>query len=218
MHSVSEENYIKALYHLQNGDQLVSTNDIANSMETKASSVTDMLKKLADKSLIDYIPYKGCKLTKSGQHCATQIIRKHRLWELFLVEKLNFNWDEVHEVAEQLEHIQSRKLVDEIDKLLDYPKHDPHGDPIPDPEGNYEIIQQTALSNLKKGDTGIINGVVDTSSNFLNYLDKHKIQLGSTIRVIDYEDFDQSFIIQTAHKTIHISQQIASNIYLKVNT
>lgn len=216
MHSVSEENYIKAIYHLQGGDTLVSTNDIAGSMRTKASSVTDMLKKLADKKLVTYIPYQGSKLTASGLHCATQIIRKHRLWELFLVEKLNFAWDEVHEVAEQLEHIQSRKLIDEIDKLLDYPKHDPHGDPIPDTHGNYELVQQITLSQLKKGDKGIINGVVDTSSPFLNYLDKHKIQLGSAVEVIEQESYDQSFIIKTANKEIHISKSIADNLYLKI--
>lgn len=214
MHSVSEENYIKTIHHIQVGEQLVSTNEIAAKMNTKASSVTDMLKKLADKNLAEYIPYKGARLTKSGVDCANQIIRKHRLWEVFLVEKLDFSWDEVHEVAEQLEHIQSRKLIDELDKHLGFPRQDPHGDPIPDQNGDYEKIVQTPLSKLSKGNTGRITGVMDTSKDFLKYLDKHKIELGSSIEILEREDFDGSLLIKTDHKTLHISQHIASNLYL----
>lgn len=215
MHSVSEENYIKAIYHLQDGDQLVSTNDIAGRMNTKASSVTDMLKKLADKDLAEYIPYKGTRLTQNGRDCATQIIRKHRLWEVFLVEKLNFSWDEVHEVAEQLEHIQSRKLIDEIDKLLEYPKYDPHGDPIPDADGNFEKTKKTALSQLHKGQKGVLTGVLDTSTRFLKYLDKHHIELGTQIELLEKESFDGSCYIKTDFKELHISKTIADNLYLK---
>ncbi|SCY30907.1 iron (metal) dependent repressor, DtxR family [Nonlabens sp. Hel1_33_55] len=214
MHSVSEENYIKAIYHLQKGTALVSTNEIAGEMNTKASSVTDMLKRLADKNLAEYIPYKGSRLTKSGIDCANQIVRKHRLWEVFLVEKLDFTWDEVHDVAEQLEHIQSRKLIDELDKHLGFPRKDPHGDPIPDRDGNYEEVQQIQLSKLTKGDQGTITGVIDTSSSFLKYLDKHQIELGSHIEVLEREEFDGSFVIKTDYKTLHISQAIANNIYL----
>jgi len=218
MHSVSEENYIKAIHHLQKGEQLVSTNDIAGKMNTKASSVTDMLKKLADKNLAEYVPYKGTRLTASGVDCANQIIRKHRLWEVFLVEKLDFTWDEVHDVAEQLEHIQSRKLIDELDKHLGFPRQDPHGDPIPDRDGNYEKVKQVQLSKLQKGDSGTITGVIDTSTHFLKYLDKHEMQLGSSIEILEREDFDESFLIKTDHKTLHISQSIASNIYLRTNS
>ena len=214
MHSVSEENYIKAIYHLQKGTALVSTNEIAGEMNTKASSVTDMLKRLADKNLAEYIPYKGSRLTKNGIDCANQIVRKHRLWEVFLVEKLDFTWDEVHDVAEQLEHIQSRKLIDELDKHLGFPRKDPHGDPIPDRDGNYEEVQQIQLSKLTKGDQGTITGVIDTSSSFLKYLDKHQIELGSHIEVLECEEFDGSFVIKTDYKTLHISQAIANNIYL----
>ncbi|BAO54996.1 metal-dependent transcriptional regulator [Nonlabens marinus] len=218
MHSVSEENYIKAIHHLQKRSELVSTNDIAGKMNTKASSVTDMLKKLADKNLAVYVPYKGARLTQNGVDCANQIVRKHRLWEVFLVEKLDFSWDEVHDVAEQLEHIQSRKLIDELDKHLGFPRQDPHGDPIPDSEGNYEKVKQVQLSKLEKGATGTITGVIDTSKDFLKYLDKHQIQLGSSIEILEREDFDESFTIKTDHKTLHISQNIANNIYLKTNS
>lgn len=218
MHSVSEENYIKAIYHLQEGQSLVSTNEIARRMNTKASSVTDMIKKLADKNLAEYIPYKGARLTQNGVKCANQIIRKHRLWEVFLVEKLDFSWDEVHEVAEQLEHIQSQKLIDQLDKHLDFPKKDPHGDPIPDSNGNYEVISKTLLSQLQKGDKGTLVGVIDTSSNFLNYLDKHNIQLGTQMIVMEREDFDNSFTLQVNSKLLQVSQQIADNLYLKTTS
>lgn len=218
MHSVSEENYIKAIFHLQDGKMLVSTNEIAGRMNTKASSVTDMLKKLSDKKLAEYIPYKGARLTENGVRCANQIIRKHRLWEVFLVEKLDFSWDEVHEVAEQLEHIQSQKLIDQLDKHLDYPKKDPHGDPIPDSNGNYEVINKTLLSQLTAGDKGTLVGVIDTSSNFLNYLDKHNIQLGTQITVMEREDFDNSFTLQVNSKLLQVSQQIADNLYLKITS
>ncbi|WP_438961591.1 metal-dependent transcriptional regulator [Nonlabens sp.] len=218
MHSVSEENYIKAIYHLQDGDALVSTNDIAGRMNTKASSVTDMLKKLADKQLAEYVPYKGSRLTTAGINCAMQIIRKHRLWEVFLVEKLNFSWDEVHEVAEQLEHIQSRKLIDQLDQLLDHPKYDPHGDPIPDAQGNYEQPKHTQLSQLQINDTGVLAGVLDTSTRFLQYLDKHHIELGTQITVLEHEEFDGSFIIKTTQKTLPISKTVADQLYLKLSS
>ncbi len=218
MHSVSEENYIKAIYHLQQDSGLVSTNSIAAQMNTKASSVTDMLKKLADKQLAEYVPYKGTRLTQAGVDCANQIVRKHRLWEVFLVEKLDFSWDEVHEVAEQLEHIQSRKLTDELDKLLGFPKQDPHGDPIPDKYGNYEKVVLIPLSNMTVGDKGILTHVLDTSSSFLRYLDKHKITIGSFIEILEQEEFDNSFLIKTQHDTLYISEQIAQNLFLKTSS
>ena len=218
MHSVSEENYIKAIHHLQEGDELVSTNEIANQMHTKASSVTDMLKKLSDKGLAEYIPYKGSRLTASGMDCANQIVRKHRLWEVFLVEKLHFTWDEVHDVAEQLEHIQSRKLIDELDKHLGFPKQDPHGDPIPDRHGNYEKIQQIPLAQMQKGDKGRLTNVLDSSKSFLKYLDKHHIEIGSAIEVLEREDFDNSFLIKTDQKELHLSIDIARNLFLKTSS
>lgn len=216
MHSISEENYIKAIYHLQDGKALVSTNEIAGRMNTKASSVTDMLKKLADKKLAEYVPYKGARLTDNGVQCANQIIRKHRLWEVFLVEKLDFSWDEVHDVAEQLEHIQSQKLIDQLDKHLGFPKKDPHGDPIPDRHGNYEKTNKTILSKLKKGDKGTLIGLIDSSKNFLKYLDKQHMKLGTSIEIIEYEEFDLSYTIKVNESPLQISKQIADNLYIKL--
>jgi DtxR family Mn-dependent transcriptional regulator len=132
----SEENYLRAIYHLgRDGDGYVSTNAIADRLATKPSSVTDMVKKLAEKGLLDYVRYQGVSMTKSGEKVALTLIRKHRLWEVFLVEMLHFSWDEVHEVAELLEHIKSETLIDKLDALLQYPKYAPHGDPIPDKDG-----------------------------------------------------------------------------------
>lgn len=216
MFSFSEENYLKAIFHLEKRySGGVSTNALAEEMETKASSVTDMVRKLSDKDLVNYKKYQGVRLSPTGRKTAVEVIRKHRLWEVFLVEKLNFSWDEVHEVAEQLEHIRSEKLIDELDRLLDYPKRDPHGDPIPDSEGNFRISNRVLLSELEKGQAGICVGVRDSSSEFLRYLDKNQIALGKEIKVLTKEDFDQSMLISTGGNELNISQSISSNLYLK---
>ena len=215
MHSISEENYIKAIYHAQQGNELVSTTEIAARMNTRASSVTDMLKKLADKNLTEYVPYRGAKLTENGLSCAMQIIRKHRLWEVFLVEKLDFTWDEVHEIAEQLEHIQSKKLIDELDRHLGFPKKDPHGDPIPDANGNLNEVNQILLSQLETGDLGMVTGVIDTSPEFLRYLDKHKLHLGSKVEILEIEDYDQSLRVKTGEKQMTLTQQTAEKLYIQ---
>lgn len=216
MFSLSEENYLKAIYHLSNSSTKgVSTNAIAKKMETKASSVTDMIKKLAEKNLVVYKKYQGVKLTEEGQKTAALIVRKHRLWEVFLVEKLNFNWDEVHDVAEQLEHIKSSKLINEIDALLGFPKFDPHGDPIPDVNGNLHQIEKNLLSTLKINDTGICIGVKDSSASFLQFLDKQQIALGNKVTVIEKEDFDDSMMIKINNKKMTISNKIANNLYIQ---
>ena len=159
MFTLSEENYLKTIYHLGLNSEIgVSTNEIAKKMQTKASSVTDMIKKLSDKNLVVYKKYKGVRITDFGRNTAANIVRKHRLWEVFLVEKLNFSWDEVHEVAEQLEHIKSPKLINELDALLGFPKQDPHGDPIPDKEGNYYPLEKKLLATLGIGEKGICVG------------------------------------------------------------
>lgn len=216
MFSFSEENYLKAIFHLEKRySGGVSTNALAEEMETKASSVTDMVRKLSDKELVNYKKYQGVRLSATGRKTAVEVIRKHRLWEVFLVEKLNFSWDEVHEVAEQLEHIRSEKLIDELDRLLDYPKRDPHGDPIPDSEGNFRISNRVLLSELEKGQAGICVGVRDSSTKFLRYLDKNKIALGKEIKVLTKEDFDKSMLISTGGNELNISQSISSNLYVK---
>lgn len=212
----AEENYIKTIFHLEgNTTQLISTNAIAEEMETKPSSVTDMAKKLADKGLLDYVRYKGVSLTVLGRRTALSIVRKHRLWEVFLVKKLDFTWDEVHEVAEQLEHIKSEKLIDKIDELLDFPKYDPHGDPIPTKSGEFQEREKQLLSELPILAKGVCVGVKDTSSSFLKFLDKNKIALGQSIQVLEREDFDDSIEIEIDGRQLHISNQIATNLYVK---
>ena len=212
----SEDNYIKGIYHLSEaGTGAVSTTTLATHMETKPSSVTDMIKRLAGKKLVNYRKYQGVRLTEQGQLKALQIIRKHRLWETFLVEKLDFNWDEVHEVAEQLEHIKSDMLVDRLDALLEYPDYDPHGDPIPDKDGAFKTRDKNLLSNLGPGMSGQCVGVVDSSAAYLKYLDKHGIALGDSITVLEREEFDQSLKIRIGSRDFSVSQRIAANLYVK---
>ncbi|RDI56574.1 metal-dependent transcriptional regulator [Flavobacterium glaciei] len=212
----SEENYLKTIYHLTAiSDIDVSTNAIAEKMETKASSVTDMLKKLSEKDLVNYIKYQGVSLTDKGKLAAKMIVRKHRLWECFLVEKLDFSWDEVHDIAEQLEHIKSEKLINKLDDFLGNPTEDPHGDPIPDAQGRIIKVEKQLLSEFDKNQIGICVGVKDTSSDFLKYLDKQEIALGSQIEIIEKESFDSSFRIRVGSKELTVSNKIASNIYIK---
>ena len=213
----SEENYLKTIYHLSvNSEVGVTTNSIAERMETKASSVTDMLKKLADKDLITYKKYQGVSLTDSGLLSAKMIVRKHRLWEVFLVDKLAFSWDEVHDVAEQLEHIKSEKLINRLDEFLEFPTEDPHGDPIPDAAGRIKAIEKQLLSELNEGQSGICVGVKDTSSEFLKYLDKNGIALGSRIDVIARESFDLSLRIKVDGKELPVSNKIAGNLFVRL--
>jgi DtxR family transcriptional regulator, Mn-dependent transcriptional regulator len=216
MFTLSEENYLKAIYNLElDADKGVSTNAIAKKLETKASSVSDMVKKLSEKKVIVYKKYRGVKLTVLGKKTAANIVRKHRLWEVFLVEKLNFSWDEVHDVAEQLEHIKSPKLVNQLDSFLGFPSHDPHGDPIPDKDGDLKTIEKSLLSTLEKNETGVCVGVNDSSSEFLKFLDKKEITLGKHIIVLEKEDFDDSLSIQIDGKKLSISNKIANNLYIK---
>jgi DtxR family Mn-dependent transcriptional regulator len=214
----SEENYLKTIYHLTIiSDSEISTNAIAEKMETKASSVTDMLKKLAEKDLVNYKKYQGVSLTEKGKLSAKMIVRKHRLWEVFLVEKLDFSWDEVHDIAEQLEHIKSEKLINKLDDFLGNPTEDPHGDPIPDVNGRIIKIEKQLLSELHENQIGICVGVKDTSSEFLKYLDKQGIALGSKIEIIAKESFDLSLKIKVDNKDLTISNKIASNLFVKLN-
>lgn len=216
MFSLSEENYLKAIFHLQKKySGGVSTNALAEEMETKASSVTDMVKKLSEKNLVQYKKYQGVKLSEDGKKAAVEVIRKHRLWEVFLVEKLNFTWDEVHDIAEQLEHIKSSKLTDELDSFLGHPKRDPHGDPIPDAAGNFRIINKLLLADLEKGQTGICVGVRDSSTQFLRYLDKNYIALGKEIHVVYKEEYDKSMLVKVEGKELRISQTVSNNLFVK---
>jgi len=212
----SEENYLKAVFHLAGSrTDKVSTNAIAEYLQTKPSSVTDMVKKLSGKGLLHYKKYQGVFLTDQGAKKALSVIRKHRLWETFLVEKLDFSWDEIHEVAEQLEHIKSEKLIDQLDSFLGFPKVDPHGDPIPDKNGKMEEQHTRLLSLLPVNSTSVCVGVRDTSVSFLNYLDKNKIALGAKILVLEKEAFDDSVHIQIGERKLHLSNRIASNLFMK---
>lgn len=216
MLSLAEENYLKAIYHLSHsGQQDVSTNAIAEMQNTKPASVSDMIKKLSNKGVISYQKYKGVNLSHKGKKVALQIIRKHRLWEVFLVDKLNFNWDEVHEIAEQLEHIKSPLLVQRLDEFLGHPKIDPHGDPIPDENGEIATSQKQPLKEIELGKTVIVTGVENSESDFLAHLDKIKIALGSKIKVLERNSFDGSMQIQLKQDPpIFISLQVADNLWV----
>ncbi|WP_025744072.1 metal-dependent transcriptional regulator [Aquimarina pacifica] len=217
MFTQSEENYLKAIFHLQQeAEKGVSTSKLSALLETKASSITEMVKKLAEKNLVNYQKYYGVELTDTGRKQALIIIRKHRLWECFLVEQLDFKWDEVHEVAEQLEHIKSEKLIDAIDRLLGHPKTDPHGDPIPDKDGNFTKKNTSLLSECRVGSIGIIVGVKDSSPSFLQYLDKQCIALGTKFNLRHKEPFDNALEITVNDQVIKVSHKMASNLYVDI--
>jgi len=216
----TEENYLKAIYHISNQGKIesVSTNSLADSLNTTPASVNDMMKKLHNKNLIHYQKYKGATLLPEGKRIALIIIRKHRLWEVFLVEKLGFKWDEVHEVAEQLEHIQSPKLINQLDKFLDFPHIDPHGDPIPDENGIIKESKSAPLSEISTGMKGIIVAVNDDSTLLLNHLDKIGIQLGSKIKIKDQMEFDGSVsIILDGKSEQFISKTVAENLMVIIS-
>lgn len=214
--TLAEENYLKAIFHLEfeSGGE-VSTNAIADSMETKPSSVTDMVQKLAEKEMLIYKRYKGVQLTEEGKKLAAYVIRKHRLWEVFLVDKLKFHWDEVHEIAEQLEHIQSDELIVRLDQFLGSPDFDPHGDPIPDEQGILKRTEKKLLSELDKNQQGVCVGVKESSPEFLQYLDKKKISIGTKIMVLGKEFFDGSMVIRIGNNQFFISHKIAENLYVQ---
>ena len=214
--TISEENYIKVIYHLSLvSPKGVNTNAIAGMLDTKASSVTDMLKKLSEKELVAYQKYQGVTLTEKGFYSAKMIVRKHRLWEVFLVDKLNFSWDEVHEIAEELEHIKSENLINKLDAFLDFPSFDPHGDPIPNADGEIKKINKLLLSETELNKEYQCVGVKDSSSEFLQYLDKQKIALGSKITVKEKESFDDTLLVQIDSRKLTISNKIANNLYVK---
>ncbi len=214
MHSFTEENYLKAIYKLQEtNSEVVATSALAQVMGVHAPSVTDMLKRMAGKKLVTYQKSKGSKLTEKGRQVAVGIIRNHRLWEVFLVEKLGYKWDEVHDLAEQLEHVQSEDLTDKLDKFLGFPKADPHGDPIPDANGVLPKSKSVLLSLLKVGEQGTFTGVTDHSPAFLNYLDKNGISLGNSISVKAIEEFDQTYTLQLkGKKEVVVSFKVVNSL------
>ena len=213
MPSFTEENYLKAIFHLSEaGSSSVLTNDLAEAMKTKAASATDMVKKLAAKKFISYKKYYGASLTAKGKAEALTVIRKHRLWETFLVQKLDFSWDEVHEVAEQLEHIQSKRLIEKLDEFLGYPKTDPHGDPIPDNKGKLQRQNTICCNQLKEGQQAVITAVRDSDSSLLKLLDKIGARPGKKIKIIGREAYDESTeALLDGHK-VFLSKEVSKNI------
>ena len=217
MPSYTEENYLKAVYKLSEAQpgQDVSTNSVAEELQTRPASVTDMLRRLGEKGLLHYVRYRGVTLTAEGRRLALLTIRKHRLWEVFLVQHFGFNWDEVHDVAEQMEHIDSDLLVRRLDEFLGFPQFDPHGDPIPTAEGILHRPQHRLLADLRPGDQGRVVAVKNTSAPFLQYLDKVGVNLGTQIEVLDKILFDNSLEIRINHKNKQfISAEVSRSLML----
>lgn len=214
--SVSEENYIKSIYHLQQETGLVNTNSLAAEMQTKAASVTDMLKKLSTKKILQYEKYKGFKLTENGKKVALSVVRKHRLWEYFLVEKLGFEWDKVHDIAEELEHISSNELIERLQDFLGSPSFDPHGDPIPDSNGKIPKLLQLNLSALPINKTAVVSSVTNQSPQMLEMLKHYFISIGTSIKVLKRFEFDGSQEIKVSKQpACIISELIAKNIFVR---
>ncbi|MDB5203606.1 MAG: iron-dependent repressor [Ferruginibacter sp.] len=213
-YSASEENYIKCIYHLQEQHEQVSAGMLAEAVQTKAASVTDMLKKLQQKKTVNYRPYQNFTLTETGNRIALDVIRKHRLWEFFLVDKLGFRWDEVHDIAEELEHISSPVLIQRLDNYLNNPAFDPHGDPIPDNRGKIKIIRQANLTELNLKQTYSVSAIKDQSSQMLDLLQHYGIQLGTKLKVQRRFEFDGSLEIKIDKQPVAtLSEQVAKNIY-----
>lgn len=212
----SEENYIKTLYKL-NGKQVKKVNNIALAKELglHPATVLEMVRKLAAKKLVRILSDKTIQLTETGKKNALQIIRRHRLWEVFLTEKLKYSWNEVHELAEQLEHIESENMVDRLEAFLDYPSFDPHGDPIPDRNGNIKAKSSVSLAMAVKGKNFIVVNLADTSDAFLDYLGKLNIKPGTRLKVVEHNQYDNSSTIQVQKKFIQLSEKAAKNVLVR---
>ena len=215
MISLTEENYLKAIFHLMNTENTVTINELSKFLNVKMPSVNNMMKKFAEKGWVIYESYKPLKITDSGKKQAALVVRKHRLTEMFLVEKMNFGWETVHEIAEQLEHIHSETFFDKMDELLNYPKYDPHGEPIPDKEGNIIAQDLKKLSNCKVGESVVFTAVTITDEDFLNFLNKKKLVLGKEIKVLNIEKFDKSMLVKIQEEEIVLSTIVCDKILVK---
>jgi len=213
--SVSEENYLKAIYHLQEDGGKVTTNALALKLNAKAASITDMMKKLSGKGLLDYTPYYGFSLSADGKKTAIFIIRRHRLWEFFLSQKLGFSWEEVHQLAEELEHVSHKKLIDRLDEFLGFPSYDPHGDPIPDSKGKISVRNNFSLTELPKSKAATVCQVTNQSPEMLELLKHKNIGIGTKLEVRKHFPFDQSIELKIKTKTVTISEQLAKNIFVE---
>ena len=214
-YSSSRENYLKAIFHLQELDGMVTTNALANELQTRAASVTDMLKKLKSQKLLLYEKYRGFKLSNEGKKVALQIIRKHRLWEFFLVEKLRFGWEEVHDIAEELEHISSKKLIDRLDEFLGFPKADPHGDPIPDGAGKISVKQQVSMLDIPLNVVAEVSNISDQSTEMLDLLKHKSISIGTRLEVKKKFAFDNSLEIKIKNQAaVTLSENVAKKVFV----
>lgn len=213
----SEENYLKTIYHLQQEGGTVGTNAVAEKLHTKAASVTDMMKKLSAKGLLHYTPYYGFSLSPDGRKIALSIVRRHRLWEYFLADRLQFDWREVHSIAEELEHVSSKKLIDKLDEYLGYPQTDPHGDPIPDSKGRMMQRLSVPLADLSLHQPAIIMQVTNQSDEMLEHLKDKQLQIGTTLEIKKIHGFDRSLDVKRKNKIITITYELAKSLLVKIN-
>lgn len=213
--SNSEENYLKAIYHLQAEQETVSTSALAQQLNAKPASITDMMKKLSTKGLLNYKPYYGFTLSAEGKKVALTIIRRHRLWEFFLAQKLGFKWDEVHEVAEELEHVSSKKLIEKLDAYLGYPQFDPHGDPIPDTKGRVKKIDRVALTKLPLNQPAILQSITNQSVDILDFLHQKKIGIGTQLEIKKRHAFDGSLEVKINKSLITITPTLSKYLFVK---
>jgi len=215
-YSRTEENYIKAIYHLEAEAENVSTNDLAEALQTKPASITDMLKKLKRKKLVNYQAYYGCRLTNEGKKLALLIIRRHRLWEYFLSQKLDFSWEEVHDVAEELEHVSSEKLINKLDAYLGFPRFDPHGDPIPNEKGAITSDKLISLNNQPENKLCIVSKIGNQSVSILEMLEHKNIAIKTRLEIIKKYPFDGSMEVKVGRsRTTILTKELAHNIFIK---
>lgn len=209
MNSLTEENYLKALFNLSNDKGEVNVNELSKRLEIKMPTVTSMMKKLAEKKLVHYESYKPLRLTEKGKKEAAIIIRKHRLTEMFLVQQMGFGWEDVHPIAEQVEHIQSPEFFEKMDELLGFPKLDPHGSPIPDKNGKMVWKAYNKLSECKTGDTVKLAAVINTSGEFLKFLNSREMSLGLKVKIKSVEPFDKTMIVSYGK---HLSETLSHTV------
>ncbi len=211
----TEENYLKAIFHLATETHSVTINELSKILDVKMPSVNNMMKKFAEKKWVIYENYKPLIITPLGMKEAALVVRKHRLTEMFLVERMNFGWENVHEIAEQLEHVHSTLFFDKMDEILNYPKFDPHGEPIPDKDGNIIAQELKKLSSCKSGDSVVFKAVTYSDDDFLHYLNDRSIQLEMQFEIVKVENFDKSFLVNTPAGTVHLSSNATDKMLVK---
>ena len=215
MNSLTEENYLKAIFHLLDSENQVTVNELSKFLQIKMPSVNSMMKKFADKNWVIYETYKPIKVTELGRKEAAIVVRKHRLTEMFLVEKMGFGWENVHEIAEQLEHVHSEDFFDKMDEILNFPKVDPHGEPIPDKDGIIITQNLKKLSECKVNDMVILTSVTISTDDFLNYLNQRNLALGAEILIKNIEEFDGSMQIEFLDRTEVLSKMVCEKLLVK---